>query len=91
VHLVPNPQGAVQEERDPIEDKAKAKEDFPEPLRIFAESENTTTESSENDVCKEGQKGCGNGLYYVDQSMPQLAYPRKISECGGENETIRTD
>eukprot|EP00579_Thalassiosira_antarctica_P005937 CAMPEP_0201902574 /NCGR_PEP_ID=MMETSP0902-20130614/55023_1 /ASSEMBLY_ACC=CAM_ASM_000551 /TAXON_ID=420261 /ORGANISM="Thalassiosira antarctica, Strain CCMP982" /LENGTH=376 /DNA_ID=CAMNT_0048436581 /DNA_START=473 /DNA_END=1604 /DNA_ORIENTATION=+ len=91
VHLVPNPQGAVQEERDPIEDKAKAKEDFPEPLRIFAESENTTTESSENDVCKEGQKGCGNGLYYVDQSMPPLAYPRKISECGGENETIRTD
>jgi len=87
--LVPNPEGAVQEGRVPIEDTAK--EDSPEPLSISAESENTNTESSESDVGKEGQEGCGNESHYVDQSMSQLAYPRKISECGSLNETIRTD
>ena len=87
--MVPNPQVAVQEEMVPIEDEAK--EDSPGSLSIFVESENTATQSSENDVGKEGQKGCGNELHYVDQNMPQFAYPRKIPECGGENETIRTD
>ena len=89
VHLVPNPQVAVQEDWVPIEDEAE--EDFPEPLSIFAESENTTTESSERDVGKEGQKGCGNELYYVDQSIPWLEYLRKISGCSGLDETIRID
>jgi len=83
------PKKQFKKKRVHIEDEAK--EDYPEPLSIFAEPENTITESSENDTGKEGQKGYGNELYYAEQSMSRLTYPREISKCVGLDETIRTD